>query len=152
MFDMEKDQIVFIAKHKEWVAIKKLLIDELAKPEDVSLILAQVQKSINEKSYKYAGIDTEKISAYAASLAIGKKKGVANLAQIFAEIKPAQLKKDLLEMCASAEQYPLVEGYFITSLCENIGYTPYPNIEVLQKVFPDLKVAKPRGNFGKKKK
>jgi len=54
--------------------------------------------------------------------------------------------------CATAEHYPLAEQYFVSKIIQAIGYCTYPDLEVLQKIYPHLKISKPRGNFGKKKK
>ena len=40
----------------------------------------------------------------------------------------------------------------LKKLLEEIGFAPCLEPETLGKVFPPIKVAKPRGNFGKKKK
>ena len=152
MFDMNNDQIVFIAKHKEWISIKKLLVDEHVKSEDISLILSQVQKAINQKSFEYAEIDTDKIDEVAENYSKGKRKGISTLGEIFSSIKGPELKKELMPACKTDKHYPLAEQYFLNKVCENLGYGPYPNLDVLQKVYPNIKITKPRGNYGKKKK
>ena len=152
MFDMENDQVVFIVKNKDWISIKKLLIDEHVKPEDVTLILSQIQKAVNEKSYAYAGINTSKVDEIVENYAKGKRKGFASLTEILLAVKTPVLKKELSPACETDKHYPLAEQYFLNKLMETVGYTAYPSIEVLQKIYPELKVTKPRGNYGKKKK
>jgi len=152
MFDENNDQIVLIAKHKEWISVKKLLIDQYAKNEDVSLILAQIQKAINEKSFSYAGINTEKIDEVVAKYSAGKKKNIASICEAFGAIKTPALKQELLPACETPAHYPLAEQYFVSKTVQTIGYSAHPDLDILQKVFPNLKIAKPRGNFGKKKK
>jgi len=152
MFDMELDQIVFIAKNKEWISVKKLLIDQHVKNEDVSLILSQIQKTINSRSFEYAGIDVQKVEEMAGEYCAGAKKNMASLSEIFAKVRGATLKEQLLLACKAPEQYPIAEFCFVKSVVERIGYGTYPTPEILQKVYPNLKVAKPRGNYGKKKK
>ncbi|MFA5108368.1 MAG: DUF2666 family protein [Candidatus Micrarchaeia archaeon] len=152
MFDESNDQIVFIAKHKDWISIKKLLIDEHVKSEDISLQLALVQKAIGEKSFRYAEIDTAKVDEVAQKYAAGKKKNFASLTEAFGSLKSSELKKELESACKTPAHYPLAEGYFLKALIEKIGYYTYPDVDILQKVYPELKIPKPRGNFGKKKK
>lgn len=152
MFDMNNDQVIFIVKNKDWVSIKKLLIDEHVKPEDVSLILAQIQKTINEKSFLYAGINTEKIDEIVENYAKGKRKGIASLAETLSSIKTPNLKKELVPACETDKHYPLAEQYFISKLAQAVGYCAHPNTDILQKIYPNLKITKPRGNYGKKKK
>ncbi|PIT85001.1 hypothetical protein COU37_00560 [Candidatus Micrarchaeota archaeon CG10_big_fil_rev_8_21_14_0_10_45_29] len=152
MFDMELDQIVFIAKNKEWVSVKKLLVDQHVKNEDVSLILSQIQKTINGRSFEYAGVDVEKVEEVAAEYCAGARKNMISLSEIFAKIKGPKLKEQLLPACKAPEQYPVAEFCFVRCVIEKVGYFAYPTPEILQKVYPNLKVAKPRGNYGKKKK
>ena len=152
MFDTDKDQIVFIAKHKDWITIKKLLIDEHVKSEDISAAISSIQKTLFTKSFEYAEIDTEKIDDYATEIAEGTKKGINSIGMLFSSLKQPEVKKKLLDACATAKHYPLAENYFVNAVLENVGYKGYAAHDVLKKVYPDLKIAKPRGNYGKKKK
>jgi hypothetical protein len=151
MFDENNEQIVFIAKHKEWVVIKKLLIDQKVSLQEIGLILAGIQKSIYEKSFEYFKIDTKKINQLAQNFAASKRKSISSIGEIFSSINSSQLKKDLLNCCQKEDHYPLAEQYFIISLLSELGYEPYPNLEIIQKLYPELKIPKPKGNFKKSK-
>lgn len=145
------EEVAFAAKHKDWMVVKKLLIVENTKPEEIALALASIDKTLVRKSYEYAGINADVVEAYAMTVA---KKGrtFSNLADIFKSLQPAAVKAALLPACPTPAHYPIAESYFVKKLLEEVGYDPCLEPETLGKVFPHIKVAKPRGNFGKKKK
>ncbi len=145
------DEVAFAARHKDWMVVKKLLIEANTLPEEIALTLASIDKTMVRKSYEYTGIKTDIVEAYVAKVA---KKGrtFANLSAVFGSLKPGEVKAALLEACPTPAHYPIAESYFVKKLLEEIGFDPCLEPETLGKVFPHIKVAKPRGNFGGKKK
>lgn len=145
------DEVAFAARHKDWMVVKKLLILENTLPEEIAITLASIDKTMVRKSYEYTGIKTDIVEAYALKVA---KKGrtFANLSAVFGSLQPGAVKAALLPACPTPAHYPIAESYFIKKLLEEIGFDPCLEPETLGKVFPHIKVAKPRGNFGKKKK
>ncbi len=145
------DEVAFAARHKDWMVVKKLLIIENTLPEEIALALASIDKTMVRKSYEYTGIKTDVVDEYAMKVA---KKGrtFANLSAVFGSLKPGEVKAALLPACPTPAHYPIAESYFVKKLLEEIGFAPCLEPETLGKVFPHIKVAKPRGNFGKKKK
>jgi len=155
------EEVVFTARYKEWMVVKKLLIESMTKPEDVSLVLASIDATLVRKSFEFTGINVDMIDAYVANLCRGKSKSWANLAAALQSAKPSELKAELLKACPvlppspdgkTASLYPVAETYFVKRLVETIGYSPVLTPETLQESFPQLKIPKPRGNFGGKKK
>jgi hypothetical protein len=151
MFDESKDQVVFVAKHKDWVVIKKLLIDQHVKDQEVGFVLAGIEKSIFQKSFSYFKINTQKIYELAESFTNKKRKSLSSIGEIFSSINSSNLKKDLLNACESADHYPFAEQFFVLAVLDQLGFNIYPNLEAIQKLYPELKIQKPKGNFGKKK-
>lgn len=145
------EEVAFAAKHKDWMVVKKLLIEENTLPEEIALTLASIDKTLVRKSYEYTGIKADVIEAYVATVA---KKGrtFANLSAVFGSLQPGAVKAALLPACPTPAHYPIAESYFVKKLLEEVGFDPCLEPETLGKVFPHIKVAKPRGNFGKKKK
>lgn len=145
------EEVAFAARHKDWMVVKKLLIEANTLPEEIALTLASIDKTMVRKSYEYTGIKTDVVEAYALKVA---KKGrtFANLSAVFGSLKPGEVKAALMEACPNPQLYPIAESYFVKKLLEEIGFDPCLEPETLGKVFPHIKVAKPRGNFGKKKK
>ena len=148
----ESGEIVFSAKYKDWIAIKKMSIDDGTKPEEVSAILASINSTLLRKSYDFVGINREQIEEYAKACAKGKRKAIGSLAEVLSMVKPGELKEKLLASCPDPKMLPIAESFFLKSLIEAVGFRTSLDAEALTEVYPHLKIAKPRGNFGKKKK
>jgi hypothetical protein len=132
----EYEEVVFIAKHGDWIMIKKLLIEpKLTKQEEVSLILASIYNTIVDKAFEYLGVDVQTVEEECETECKGLKKGFDSIA--------VALKK--------ADDASAI--YYNREVCKNLGKKVMFENELLQKVYPDLKIPKPRGNYaGKKKK
>jgi hypothetical protein len=146
-----QDEIVFTAKYKEWMVVKKLLIEEKTTPQEVAAALASVEATISRKSYEYTGINREAIDAIAEKLAAGKRKSFASLSEALSSLKPTALKAELLAACPTPKHLPIAENYLVKSLLDKLGFQTNLDLETLSGTFPEIKVPKPRGNFGKKK-
>lgn len=149
--DESFEQVAFAARYKDWLVVKKLLIEANTPPEEVSLALASIDRTLVRKTYEFAGINMDLVEAHALKVA---KKGrqYSNLSSIFASLKPGEVKAALLPACPTPAHFPIAENYFIKRLMDEVGYKTVLDPETLAEVFPHLKITKPRGNFGKKKK
>jgi len=145
------DDITFAARFRDWIAIKKMSIDEKTRPEEVAALLSGITATIDCKSFEFAGVKTEIIDAYAEALTKGKRKAYGALAEIFSQIKPGELKAKLVEASDEQKQW-LAESYFMRRLLSNLGFRAWIDAEDLQKAYPDLKIPKPRGRMPGKKK
>ncbi|MCX6776765.1 MAG: DUF2666 family protein [Candidatus Micrarchaeota archaeon] len=144
------DEIAFSAKYKEWISIKKMDIDEKTTPPEVVHMLSNLRESISRKAFELSGIDKGKIDAYALELIKGKRKGYSTLSEIFGGMKQKEVREVLLS--ASSEQLlPIAETYFMKKLLTSLGYEVDISGEMMSKMYPELKLPKPKGRFGKKK-
>lgn len=156
------EEVVFMARYKDWMVVKKLLIEEgLTKPEDIALTLSSIDATMVRKSYEFTGVNVDMIDAYVAQVCKGKSKSLGNLASALQSVKPGELKAKLQEACPKLEPtadgkignaLPIAEAYFMKRMIETIGYPAVLTPEILQEAYPALKIPKPRGNFGGKKK
>jgi len=149
---MEEGEVVFTARYRGWMVVKKLSIDEKITPQEVAAALASIEATISRKSYEFTGINREAIEAMAEKMAGGKRKSFASLAEALSSLKPSELKGQLLLACPAPAHLPIAENYFVKCLIDRLGFRTNLDTETLSGVFPEIKVAKPRGNFGKKKK
>lgn len=148
----ETGEVAFTARYKEWMVIKKMSIDEKTTPQEVSAILASVEATLSRKSYEFAGINLSAIDALADRLIKGKRKSFVSLAEALSSLKPTELKGELLAACPSEKHLGIAENYLLKSILDKMGFKTNLDGETLQEAYPEVKVAKPRGNFGKKKK
>ena len=149
---MEEGEVAFTARYKGWMVIKKTSIDEKTTPQEVSAILASIEATLSRKSYEFAGINLAAIDTLADRLIKGKRKSFVSLSEALKELKPAELKGALLAACPSEKHLGIAENYLLKSILDKSGFKTNLDGETLHVAYPEIKVAKPRGNFGKKKK
>jgi hypothetical protein len=145
-------EIVFTARYKEWMVIKKLAIEEATTPQEVSAALASIEFTLSRKSYEFTGINMGAIDTLADKLVKGKRKSFVSLSEALSSLKPTELKTELLTACPTPAHLPIAENYLLKTLLDKLGFKTNLDTETLSHTFPEIKVTKPRGNFGKKKK
>ena len=148
----ETGQVVFTARYKDWMVVKKLSIEDNTTPQEVSAILASVEATLSRKSYSFTGLNMEAIEAFATRLTGGKRKSYVSLSEALSSLKPTELKTELLVACPTPAHLPIAENYLLKCMLDNFGFKTNLDTETLSQTFPEIKVTKPRGNFGKKKK
>jgi hypothetical protein len=134
------------------MVIKKLAIESNTPSEEVSLALASVEATLSRKSYEFTGINTDAIDSLADTLVKGKRKSFVSLSEALSSLKPTELKSQLLAACPTEKHLPIAENYLLKTLLDKLGFKTNLDPQTLADVYPNLKVTKPRGNFGKKKK
>ncbi len=138
-------EILFSAKYKDWIAVKKKTIDDKTEDKEIIAILSSISNTTARKAFDFSGINKSIIEEYAAKLTRGKRKGLSNLVTIFSELKQNELKENLLKACPKEELLPIAEAYFMNCVLSNLAYSTSVTIELLSKIYPDLKLPKPRG-------
>ncbi len=123
------DTIAFIGKYKEWVAIKKLCLEN-AQEYEVSGILSGINHSIVNKAYEFSGSKKDEVGAEAISK--GRRRSLGNI--------PLALK-DLSEKSGAGAPEP----YLVMKALDNLGYKPYASPDMLTAAYPDIKPPKVRG-------
>jgi len=134
-----EDEAIFVGKHGEWFAVKKMSIDATTKRHEIAGILAIIGATVRRKMFDFAGVKREAIEAAALQLTKGKRRAYGNLVDALSGVKEGEFKGE-------------DASYLLDRILSNLGFAAWPSAETLSKVYPDLKFAKPRGNFGKKKK
>jgi hypothetical protein len=148
---MEEESVVFTARYREWMVIKKLSIDERTTPQEVAAALAGMEATISRKSYEFTGINRAIVEEIAGKLSAGKRKSYVSLSEALSTLKPSALKEQLLTACPTPAHLPIAENYMVKCLLDNLGFRTNLDTETLSGTFPEINVTKPRGNFGKKK-
>jgi len=142
------DEIAFSAKYKNWIVIKKMSIDENTKEPEVAHILSGIRETIDRKAFELNGINMVKIDEYVATITKGRRKGYSSLVEIFGNLKQNEVR-ELLLASSSEQTLPLAEAYFIRRLITALGYGLDVTTETLAKMYPELKLPKPKGRFAK---
>ncbi len=142
----EGDSIEFLARYKNWLAVKKISINEKTPTEEIVLQMASIRQSVDKKSFELLGIDTAKLDAYAAQLTGGARKSYGNLAGVVEKLGTGEAK-DAVGSSTGGKQ-ELVEiaaTYLFRRTVQNMAFDFDVNPEMLQKAFPNLKLPKPPG-------
>jgi len=127
--------VFFTANCRGWISIKKTSFDSRTRPEEKAAAFAGVAESAQRKGLEFIGISGE-AQEKANSLVAGKRKGFSALAQALSGI---------------GESDPVTRAGIARFILSNLGYSTFPTTEILQKVYPNLKLPKPRGRFGRGK-
>lgn len=149
---MEGDEsIEFSARWKDWVVIKRTTIREGTKPEEIVFTLAAIRQSIDRKAFDFIGIDTKALDDYAASISAGMKKNFKDLGQVVQALGTPQSKEAVAKACASKpEADEIARTYLFRKAVQSLGFDFDVNQEMLSKIYPELKMPKPRGRTPKK--
>ncbi len=149
----EPDEYIdFMAKYKEWIAIRRLGIRPGTTPQEIVYHMAGIRNTIDSKAYAVLGINTGVLDKFADDATSGVRKGSAGLAAVAAKIGDAAARQAAGDACADKKLEPLAEIYLLGKMITNLGYDTSINQSVMSKVFPELKPPKQLKTAGRKKK
>lgn len=146
------DGISFVGKYRDWFSVNKTNIDENTAVPEVINALARISEITSRKSFEISGVDIAKIDEIAEKLTKGKRKAYGSVATVFNEMKPTELTQELKKTCKEEKLLPIAEAAFLRSVLQKLGFNVDVSREMLQEIYPEIKLPKPKGNFGGKKK
>lgn len=117
--------IVFVAKYRDWLVIKKLSLADVEADWEVAGAMAGANASAVNKAFQLVEVSYASIEGEAKKVAAGKRKSLAAAAEI-------------IEKTAG-------NAVLLTKALESLGYYTYLTPLVLMDAYPDLKPKKPRG-------
>ena len=144
------DGISFFGKYKDWVSINKTNIDENTSVPEVVNALARISETTSKKAFEIAGVDLNAVDELTTQLTKGKRKAYGSVAAVFNEMKPTEITEKLKKACKEEKLLPIAETYFLRSVLQKLGFNVDITREMLQEIYPEMKLPKPRGRFGKK--
>jgi len=140
-------EVRFAASTQGWTAVKKV---DLARAEgkEVLFALAGIFTTLNRKLPAFASDNSDGFESFVSSFlnSFPVRKSFAKLPVLLNE---ALKNEDKLPQFGSS---PLLKESFFLRCFEHAGFPPFVSLEAIAGVYPELKVPKPRGNFGGKKK
>ncbi len=142
----QEDSIEFLAKYKDWVAIKKMGIKPGTTPEEVAFHLAGIRQSLDRKAFEILGIDTASLDSYAAQLVGNSRKSYASLAEVVQKLGSGEAKGVATKACNGKEELSAIATvYLFRKIVQGMGFDLDVNQKMLSKIYPNLKVRKPLG-------
>jgi hypothetical protein len=143
---MSDDSIEFLAKYKNWVAVKKITITETTAPEEIVLGLSGIRQSVDRKSFELLGINTATIDAYALELAKGARKSYSALGEVLQKLSTKEVKETVKGCCGGKEELTdIAMTYLFRKVVQGLAFDFDVNPDLLQKAYPTLKIPKPPG-------
>ncbi len=146
-----KKEVRFAANLPGWVVVKKVDLEK-AEPKEVLFALSGIFPSVNNKLSQTAcsnpdGFDNF-VSSFLNSFPVRK-----SFAKLSALLNEALAKEQTIAQFASDKtDSEILRQSFFLSCFQHAGFMPFVSLETIAGVYPDLKIPKPRGNFGGKKK
>jgi Protein of unknown function (DUF2666) len=148
--DEPEEYIDFMAKYKDWIAIRRLGIRADTRPEEVVMHMAGVRTLIDSKSYPMLGIKVGILDEYANKLTNGARKSYATLGKAIESLSASETKSIIDSACENKALTPIAEVYLLSKTITNLGYDTGINPAQMAKIFPGLKM--PKVPMGRKKK
>ncbi len=140
--DEPKEYIDFMARYKDWIAIKRIGIRDGTDPKEVSLYLATVKESIEPKFYRFLEIDTRALDELADSMTKGMKKGYESLGAVLPKMKDKSVKDAVLKSCKDPKTRPMAEAYLFSRILANLDIEAFTTSKTFVKMFPEYKISK----------
>lgn len=145
--------IAFMAKYKDWVAIKKLSIADDTKAEEVAAQLSSIRMTTERKLPQILGIDADSLDAYAAESTNNMRKSFANMEKIVDILCTSKTKEVITKAIPSEAVRAVAVIYLSNKMYQDIKLELEVSPELLMDMFPGLKIPKPKGRMpGQKKK
>ena len=122
-------RIALAAKYRQWIAIKKLALEDGVEGWEYAGILAGINETLVKKAFDFAGLDQAELDAKAAQLTKAKRKSYQSIAEAIQGIEG-----------------PTAEtAYLYSSILSTFGILPYSNRAMLSKEYTEIKGPKMRG-------
>ncbi|MEM3839370.1 MAG: DUF2666 family protein [Candidatus Micrarchaeaceae archaeon] len=150
---LQSECIIFMAKYGDWISIKKMSITKDTKPEEVAAHLSSIRIAADRKAAQILGIDTEALDAYAAGLTGNMRKSAANLEKIAKALGEAGAASAVEKACKGNKTLSeAAKVYLFSTMLNNLKLDLEVSPDTLMEMFPGLKIPKPKGNFGGRRK
>lgn len=138
------------ANYKGWVVVKKVNL-EIASKQEVLAFLAGAFGTVDKKLAEYSLNSYSDFEAFwqGFSSKYSQRKSFVKLPEMLR--KAIDLEPEVKRM-AKPGCGDYVVQHFYHKIFEYCGFSPFVTIEMINGNYPELKIPKPKGNFGGKKK
>ncbi len=141
----QDESIEFLAKYKDWIAIKKMSIKDDTKPEEVAFHLASIRQSVDRKAFEILGIDVASLDALAEKLLEGARKSYSGLGEAIGKLGDKEVREAVAAAAKKEELQSVAGAYLLRKIINGLGFDADVNQEMLSKAYPYLKIRKPLG-------
>ncbi len=150
-----KNEVRLAASMKDWMLVKKINLAVASKNEVFAGLVGIAEACVRKEPY-FTCTAPDAFDAYSNRFLsqFSQRKSFGKIADILSKVDEAETKKTLCGICTNqnhAASTCLMELFYLRvfSFC---GFSPYVPPALINEAYPALKIPKPRGNYGGKKK
>lgn len=148
-----KNQVVrLVSNSSEWMVVKKTNTATATKPEVLSALIGMLSTIVRKEGdvlCKDGDFETASMALFGQFF---KRKSFGKLCDAISVVAADNVTSSAKEAATSDSLAPELFILFYLKAFSLSGYSPYPEPDLLAETYPQLKIPKPRGNFGGKKK
>ncbi len=151
----EKSEARLVANTAGWMVVKKADLAAPTPKETLAGLIGITETARNKhadflckENGSFDSACGELLSKLSPRKSFGKVAQALELDEKAVEAKMAQIAANP----QSAEDLNTLKELFYLEALAQAGFSPYVPVELLNETYPELKIPKPRGNFGGKKK
>ena len=148
-----KSQIIrVVSNSSEWMVVKKTNTAVATKPEALSALIGMLSTIVRKEGDVLCKDDDFETASMALLGSFFKRKSFGKLCEALNAVPASKANEvagaNVADKAFAAELFILL---YLKAFSLS-GYSPYPEPDLLAETYPQLKIPKPRGNFGGKKK
>ena len=147
-----KNEVRLAASLSDWQIVKKVNLDA-AEPKEIFSALVSMNAAL---AAKIPALICTNPDGYDAMLdktlaPLPERKNLTRLQQFLQNENFDATKKQLATLTTTA-QLPMLVHHYYAKIFARCGFNPHVSTELMSAVYPELKIPKPKGNYGPKKK
>ncbi|MGB9577022.1 MAG: hypothetical protein ACP5O3_00125 [Candidatus Micrarchaeia archaeon] len=141
-----KNEVRLASSLPEWTVVKKASLEGERKEAFVGLV--GIHFTLYRKTGSLLGVNAlaeEFLSRFP------HRKSAARVTEMLAAARESHVDEEI-ERAAGAQNIKEGKRFFYSRVLEHGGFPPFVSVEVANDAYPELKIPKPRGNFGGERK
>lgn len=146
--DEPSEYIDFIARYKDWVAVKKMAVRKETRPEEIVFHLSGIRNSFDKKLFSIMGINLDLLDEFSRSVS-KKSKTYSELGQVLSALDSKDAKEAIAKSC-DKKISKIAEIYLLGRVMADSGFDTSVTQQMISKMYPDLKLKIPK--LGRPKK
>ena len=132
--DEPSEYIDFIARYRDWIAIKKMSIREDTKPQEIAFHLAGIRDSFNKRLFSMLEIKTAVLDEFSSKIAKGKKD-YGSLAEAINILDSKEAKEAIAGSC-DKKVAKIAKVYLMNKIINDSGFDTLVTQQIISKAYP----------------
>ncbi|MFQ5406629.1 MAG: hypothetical protein ACE5DI_05745 [Candidatus Micrarchaeia archaeon] len=148
-----KKDVRLVADTPDWKVVRKVNLETAGKDEIMAGMI-RISHCALDKEPQFLCKNSFDFDDLADRLLnpLGSRRSFGTITKALTGLNEREVEAELGNIAMDAEAAKQLKELFYLKVFEASGFSPYATIELLNATFPHLKVQKPRGNYGGKRK